>query len=125
MGLFNFLKPKKDTKNELFEKLSNQIFPKGDKDINAGTDELLFILDNTVDRDTAKSIFVKAMVISAITEKFDEERLKAHLRGYCLEYFNPDQVKTYHIYLVALTTARVLHRKTPSEVKRDNHKYYW
>jgi len=33
MGLFDFLKPKKNPMEEMMEKISNSIFPKGEKDI--------------------------------------------------------------------------------------------
>ena len=76
MGLFDFFKPKKPKTNEVFEKISNQMFPKGEKDINAGADELMRILKNKINKDLAKNVFLKSMAISKIVENFDEERLR-------------------------------------------------
>ena len=125
MGFFDFLKPPPNPLGEIFEKMSNSIFPKGEKDIDAGTKELLHILNNKIDYDTAKSIFLKSVVISRISESFDKERLRAHLAGYCLNHFNDAQVASYYNYLVALSTAMMIHRRTPSEVKRNGDIYSW
>ncbi|MFZ4590646.1 MAG: hypothetical protein ACOYN6_06590 [Ignavibacteria bacterium] len=46
MGIFNFLKPKPSKIDEMMHQLSNEMFPKGEKDINACVDELLFILNH-------------------------------------------------------------------------------
>jgi hypothetical protein len=125
MGLFDFFKPKKPKIKEVFEKISNQMFPKGEKDINAGADELMRILKNKINKDLAKNIFLKSMAISKIVENFDEERLRMHLGGYCLEYFTTDEVKFFHSYLMALNAAMRIHGKTPSEVTREGEIYYW
>lgn len=122
MGLFDFFKPKK---TDVFEKMYNQMFPKGEKDVNAGTDELLYILNSSVSRETARSIFTKATALSNVAEKFDEERLRVHLAGYCLQHFSEEQVKKFHGYLVALKAAMLINRKTPSEVRRNGDAYYW
>jgi hypothetical protein len=95
------------------------------KDIDAGTKELLEILNNKIDYKTARSIFLKSASLSRITEKFDNERLKSHLSGYCLEYFDDNQVEKFHGYLVALATAMMVHRRTPSEVRREGNLYIW
>jgi dihydroorotase len=125
MGLLDFLKPKKSATEELFQKIRNQMFPKGDKDINAGADELLHILNNSVDRKTARSIFVRSLAISKVSEEFDEERLRAHLSGYCLQYFASEQVKKFYNYIVAINAAMMINRRTPSEVKRNGETYFW
>ena len=125
MGLFDFLKPKKNPMEEMMEKISNSIFPKGEKDIDAGTKELLHILNNKIDYDTAKSIFLKSAAISRISEKFDKERLKSHLAGYCIQHFSDEQVEKFHGYLTALSAAMMIHRRTPSEVRREGDKHVW
>ncbi|GEM_PF-1441217 len=125
MGLFDFLKPKKNPMEEMMEKISNSIFPKGEKDIDAGTKELLYILNYKIDYDTAKSIFLRSAVISRISEKFDKERLKTHLAGYCLQHFSDEQVEKFHEYLIALSAAMMIHRRTPSEVRREGDTYVW
>ena len=125
MGFFDFLKSSKNPMDEIFEKMSNSIFPKGEKDIDAGTKELLHILNNKIDYNTAKSIFLKSVVISRISESFDKERLRTHLAGYCLNHFNDAQVANYYNYLVALSAAMMIHRRTPSEVKRNGDIYSW
>jgi hypothetical protein len=124
MGLFDFLKPKKNNElNDTLAHMLNSFFPKGEKDINAVTDELLRILNNRIGREEARNIAVKSVSISRISEKFDEDRLKAHLKGYCLHHFNDKQVKQFHGYLAFLTVADVMFRKTPSEVKCDGDMY--
>jgi hypothetical protein len=45
MGSFDFLKSKKSPMEEMFEKMNNSIFPKGDKDLDAGVQGLMRILD--------------------------------------------------------------------------------
>jgi hypothetical protein len=123
MDLFNFLKPKKSELNDTLSHLLNSFFPKGEKDINAATDELLHILNNSISRQEARDIAVKAVSLSNITEKFDEDKLKAHLKGYCLHHFNDKQVKQFHLYLTSLIIAKMMYRKTPSEVIRKEDKY--
>ena len=125
MGLFDFLKPKKDNLNDEMGNIFNSFFPKGEKDINAATDELLHILNNKIARDEAKNIIVKSIAISRISESFDLDRLKTHLAGYCLHLFNESQLKKYFSYLVALTAAMLVNRKTPSEVRREGDVYLW
>src|SRR6478609_1564207 len=97
MGLLDFFKPTQRANKELQENLSVKFFPNGDKDVNAGTDELLYILSNKVDRETAKDIFVKSFAASVLSPQFsfefNETRLLSHLSGYCLNYFSPDQVR--------------------------------
>ena len=99
MGFFDFFKSKKKPGNELLESLTNSLFPKGIKDIQAGTNELLYILNNKIDSSIAENIFVKSSAISRIAKDFDKERLKLHLSGYCIQYFNDSQIDKYYNYL--------------------------
>lgn len=119
MGLFDFLKPKKTEMEEMFEKMSAKIFPKGEKDINAVVDSLLYILDNKISREEAKSIALKSTFLSRFNTNFDRDRLRSHLAGYCLQHFNDKQIETFHGYLVFLTIADAKFRKTPSEIIRE------
>lgn len=128
MGLFDMFKSKRTPMNQLLEfkeQLSNSIFPKGEKDIAAGTNELLHILNNKIDYDTAKNIFLKSIVISRISENFDKDRLITHFQGYCIEYFENSQIDQYYGYLIALKAAMICRRRTPSEVRRDGANYVW
>jgi hypothetical protein len=125
MGIFDFLKPKKNPMEEAFEKMHNSIFPKGERDINAGIQELLRILDNKIDTKTARSILIKSAAISRISEKFDKERLRVHLAGYCLHHFNDKQLDKYFNYLTAMSVAMQIHRATPSEIQRRGDEYFW
>lgn len=122
MGLFS---KKKQPMNDMMAQMSASIFPKGEKDINAVTDEILLILQNKINRKEATNIALKSVFISRLSKEFDVERLKAHLAGYCLQYFNDAQVKKLHDYLVALSAAMMIHRRTPSEVSRDGDAYVW
>lgn len=121
MGLFDFLKPKNNNSElkETLAHLSASFFPKGEKDINAVTDAVLYILENRIDRSEAKTIALKTVAISRITKEFDKNRLRMHLSGYCLHHFNDKQVETLHGYLSFLTIASTMFRKTPSELVRQ------
>ena len=120
MGLFDFLKPKKnDEFKETIAHMTASMFPKGEKDINAVTDAVLYILDNKIGRDEAKNIALKSVAISRLSKEFSKERLRLHLSGYCLHHFNDKQVETLHGYLSFLIIADTMFRKTPSEVVRQ------
>jgi hypothetical protein len=119
MGLFDFLKPKKDVMKDVMAQMSASFFPKGEKDINAVTDAVLHILSNKISREEAKNIALKSVGISRISKEFSKERLKAHLAGYCLQHFNDKQVETFHGYLSLLTIGSMMFGKTPSEIVRD------
>lgn len=126
MGLFDFFKPEQKSElGETFTHLYNSFFPKGEKDINSTIDELLYILNNKISRTEAKNIIVKSVAISRIAQKFDKDRLKAHLAGYCLQHFNEKQLEQFYNYLVALAAAMKIHRATPSEVRRQGEAYMW
>ncbi len=125
MGIFDLFKKKKTPMEELYEKMSNMIFPKGPKDIDAGTAELLSILNHKVSEETAKSVFLKSAFISRIVENFDEDRLRSHLAGYALQHFNQRQLVQFYIYLVAISAAIIINGITPSEVRRDGDEYVW
>ena len=97
MGLFS---KSKKTKGPM-EELMKRIFPNGKPDIISGTDELLSILHSKISRDIAQNIFVKSMAICVMTEKFDVERLKIHLDGYCKDVLNETELQKFYEYLVA------------------------
>lgn len=119
MGLFDFLKPKKDVMKDAMAQMSASFFPKGEKDINAVTDAVLHILNNKISREEAKGIALKSVAISRISKEFSKERLKAHLAGYCLQHFNDKQVETFQGYLSLLTIGNMMFGKTPSEIIHD------
>lgn len=125
MGLFNFKKNKKTKLNDNLAKMLNAFFPKGETDINAGTDEVLLILNNKISRDEARNILVKSVAISRISEKFDKERLISHLNGYCIHHFNNAQIDKFFNYLTTLSIAMKIHGSTPAEIKRDGDSYVW
>jgi hypothetical protein len=125
MKLFDFLKPKKSELNDSIAHLHASIFPKGEKDMNAVTNELLLILNNKISISEATNIALKAIAISRISQNFNRERLKSHLAGYCLHYFSDKQIDKFYNYLAALSTAWTHHNRTPSEVKREGDDYLW
>lgn len=107
MGLFDFLKPNKPQKNSELEdwtkKALKEIFPNGEIDINERTNSLLKILNNSIDRNTARTIVTRSSSIcytSNLRNAFDEERLKQHLSGYCLQYFNDNTLRQFYILLI-------------------------
>ena len=125
MRIFDFFKPQKKPLNEFVESMTNSMFPKGKKDIQAGTNELLFILNNKIDYNTAEGIFVRSTALSRISKEFDRERLRSHLSGYCIEHFDNSQIDKYFDYLTALSFAMILNNRTPSEVRREGSIYVW
>lgn len=125
MGLFDFLKPKKTELDDNLSQLLKAFFPKGETDINAGTNELLLILNNSIDKNEARNIFVKSVSMSRVASNFDKERLVKHLSGYCLQHFNEQQLDKFFNYLTALTVAMKVHGSSPVEIKRDGDAYVW
>ncbi len=125
MRFFDLFKSKKKPLNEFVESMTNSMFPKGKKDIQAGTNELLYILNNKIDYKTAESIFVRSAAISRISKDFDKERLRSHLSGYCIEHFDNSQIDKYYDYLTALSVAMIFNNRTPSEVRREGDMYMW
>lgn len=119
MGLFDFLKPKKNEMNEMLAQMHAKFFPKGQKDVDAVTDAVLYILNDKISRSEAQNIAIKSVTISRITKEFSKGRLEQHLAGYCLQHFNDKQIETFHGYLAFLTVAAMMFRKTPSELVRQ------
>ncbi len=126
MGLFDFLKPKQNKLNEQFERINNDIFPKGRRDIESAVNELLLILNNAIGKSEAEAIVMKSVFISRISENFDKERLRTHLAGYCIQHFNESQISNFFDYLAAIKFAKMIHNRTPSEVRRvEGGGYAW
>jgi hypothetical protein len=107
MGLFDFFKRGKPTNNselnEWVDKTLKTIFPNGQKDIAERTNVLLRILNNKVDVKTARTILLRSSSLCYTTnlrKAFDVERLKQHLAGYCLQYFDEKSLQDFYILLV-------------------------
>lgn len=114
--------PKKETPFGLAE-MSKQIFPKGEKDVEAGTKELLVILSNKISSEAARETFMNSLSLSIISEKFDLERLKIHLSPYSLKYFTEDELKKFHEYLVFINFSMLMFNKSTADVKTINGDY--
>ncbi len=125
MNFFNFFKTKKHPLDKIFKEMSRICIPNGRKDIDSGTKELLYILNDTIDQDKARNIFLKSIGISVTVENFDRERLVGHLKGYCLDCFNEKQVDQFYKYLSSLRYAMKIGKKSPSEVVREGEDYSW
>ncbi|WP_299164219.1 hypothetical protein [uncultured Eudoraea sp.] len=128
MGLFDFLNPEKRRTQKTMRILKNLLesrFPKGDKDINAAANELLYILNNRISLDEAQEIVRLSTGISRISRDFTKERLRRHLAGYCLHHFTDSQVKEFHRYLNVLNDAMMIHGRSPSEIRRMGDLYVW
>tara|TARA_B100000809_G_scaffold142007_1_gene139575 strand:+ start:1105 stop:1392 length:288 start_codon:yes stop_codon:yes gene_type:complete len=95
MRIFDFLRPKKSKLDRALDDVMRHTFPNGSRDINAGADELLLIIDHKVSREEAQEIFVGSVAISRMSKRFDEERLRLHLIGSGREYFNDEQVHQF------------------------------
>ena len=108
MGLFNFFKQnqsnKKNEINDLIDKINKTIFPNGKKDIDERTNSLLRILNNKIDGKTARTILIRSSSICYTSSQeggnFDIERLRRHLAGYCLQYFDEKSLQDFYILLV-------------------------
>jgi hypothetical protein len=108
MGLFNFFKKNKSTNsselNEFFAKMTKEIFPNGKKDIDKRVNSLLRILNNKIDAQTAKRIVLKSSSICYMSSSrgnpFEIERLRQHLAGYCLQYFDEKSLQDFYILLI-------------------------
>lgn len=128
MGLFDFLNPKKRRTQKVIkdlQKIMNARFPKGDEDINAAANELLYILNNKICQDEAREIIRLSTGISRISRDFTKERLRRHLAGYCIHHFTESQLEEFYRYLTALTQAMSFDGKSPSEVRREGKQYIW
>ncbi len=79
------------------------VFPNGEKDIEEGANELLQILDNSIDLQTAQSIFLKSSCMCyASTLKggdFTKEMLMEHLSSYALNYFDEQSLTQFYEYI--------------------------
>ncbi len=131
MGFFDFLKPKKNEALEAANAMLKQVFPNGELDYKAGTNEILEILNHRVSVDVARNIFVKSTMICRIVSskndensKFDVDRLRVHLSGYCIEYFNEDQIQKLHGYQVSLLAASFF-GVSAKDVRRTGSGYAW
>ncbi|MDR2839800.1 MAG: hypothetical protein LBV75_00825 [Paludibacter sp.] len=97
----------KQNKNELQDlvnKVNKAIFPNGKSDIEAGTKELLRILNNKVDKETAQTIFLKSSSIcytTSLNNEFSKERLEQHLSHYALHYFDDKSLNDFYAYLLS------------------------
>jgi uncharacterized protein YozE (UPF0346 family) len=125
MGFLDFLKPKPSKINNLLERMHANIFPKGEKDYNAVSNELKYILNDKISKEESTNIALKSIAISHLSENFDLERLKEHLTGYCIDRFNEKQLHQFYSFLLAIKTAKKYNNKTPSEIWRDGDVYYW
>jgi hypothetical protein len=128
MGFFDFFKKKPDPIQEMRDKMFNQMFPKGDKDILAATNQLLNILNHSIPLNEAKSIITKSYIICLLAsekDKFDKERLKLHLSGYCIQHFDEKQLDEFYNYIMAINSARIFSGRTPSEVRKQGDTYLW
>jgi len=106
MGLFKKKKSQDKDIDEWAKKAIGIIFPKGEKDIEIGCNELLNILHNKVDKKTAKNILLRSLGLCYThilrEEAIEKERLKMHLSGYALSYFDDKELNEFHIYLLDL-----------------------
>lgn len=131
MGFFDFFKPKKNEFADTANTILKQVFPNGELDYKAGTNEVLEILKHKVSQDIARNIFIKSTLICRIVtmkedenNQFDLDRLKVHLSGYCIQYFDNAQIKQLHDYQISLLAASFL-GKTPRDVRKIDSGYAW
>ena len=103
-------KRKPQNKNELqglINKMQQEIFPNGYKDIEEGKKELLRFLNHSIEDKTAESIFRKSSSIcytTSMRNEFSKERLKQHLKPYALHYFNDESLNSFYDYLLSKNT---------------------
>lgn len=88
----------------LLSKMHKEIFPNGQQDIDKGTQELLRILNYSIDEKTAQNIFMKSSSIcytTSMSNGFSKERLKQHLSPYALHYFDDTSLGSFYNYLLS------------------------
>jgi hypothetical protein len=122
MGLFDFLKPKPSKTEEIFARMRAEMFPKGQKDVDAVVDSLLFIVNNKINRQEAERIVLKSMAMNFLSapNEFTKERLKEQ----CPHHFNEKEVELFHGYISFLFIASQRFGKTPSELIREGDAWY-
>ena len=97
-------KPQENGFQDLMQKMQKEIFPNGEKDIEDGSNQLLLILNHSIDKKTAANIFVKSSSIcytSSLNDEFSMERLKEHLASYALKYFDNQALRRFYDYLLS------------------------
>lgn len=119
MGLFNFFKRKKNPLEETTEKLFNEIFPGGKKDIELGAKVLQNLLGNKIDFTKAVQIYTRSAALAKTTDNFDLERLRTHLAGYSLQYFSQQELNSYYEFLFAFRNS-----KSPIVVSNNSSDFY-
>jgi len=89
---------------ELLAKMQKEIFPNGEIDIKEGTNELLRILNNSIDVNTAENILFESSFIcytTSLNGQFSKERLRQHLAPYALHYFSDNALSKFYDYLLS------------------------
>jgi hypothetical protein len=123
MGFFDLFRRKKSNLQNIAEEMRAGMFPNGQKDMDAITDALLFVLNNSISRVEAQGIATRSFVLSGVAQDFTAERLKQHYAGYCLHHFNDEEITTFHGYLQFVRIAKTMFGKSPSEVIRQGDKW--
>lgn len=118
MDLSNFFDKNDENIDAKLDQVSNYLLPAGDKDKEAGVQEVLHLVNHQTDQELAEVIFLKSLFLSRFAGNFGKDGLKAHLSGYCLEYFNDNQIGNFHKYLTVLANAQMLYGSSPSHIKR-------
>lgn len=101
------------------------LYPNGKVDYDAGVNELLSILDNKIDRQTASGIFSKARACAHTSSDFSADRLRLHLQPYALHFFNDYQLDRFFRFLMSCSILALTQHKGPSEIRIVNGDYYF
>ena len=125
MQFLNLLKFKKSKPLQSNLSEIKKFLPNGEADIGAGTNELLLILNNSIDEQEAREVFINCFMMSKLPLRLDRERLEKHLESNNIHHFNNVQMDKFLSYLTALTVAMNIFGCSPNDVERDGDGYIW
>ena len=104
---------------EMMAQMSQALFPNGDQDIQAGANELLYIVKNDIDAEGATRVFMKSAFISRFFAGFNVAKLQEHLvSNLATQYFNEHQLHNYYRYLQSLNFVDFLYQTPLSQLSR-------
>jgi len=110
MGLFGFLKTKKKSDiDKLMEKVHNDIFPDGFKQIERETDELFQLLNGRYSKEQLKSTLLYASALFLITDNKSAERITSSIIIRSNRAIDEEDANTIYNYITKKFIKQQLH----------------